>query len=49
MTRDLASQSSTGQLRIALEIGHGIMLDAPVVVIEVVHDASTEALTSEQK
>jgi len=49
MTRDLASRSSKGQLRIALRSGHEIMLDDPVVVIEAVHDAWTEALTSEQK
>ena len=45
MTRDLASRSSKGQLRIALRSGHEIMLDEPVVVIEAVRDAWTEALS----
>ncbi len=49
MTRDLASRSSKGQLRIAIRSGHEIMLDEPVVVIEAVHDAWTEALSPEQK
>ena len=49
MTRDLASRSSKGQLRIAMRSGHEIMLDEPVVVVEGVRDAWTEAFTPEQK
>lgn len=49
MTKDLASRSSKGQLRIAIRSGQEIMLDEPEVVIEAVHDAWTEAFTPEQK
>lgn len=49
MTRDLASRSSKGQLRIAIRSGHEIMLDEPLVVIEAVRDAWTEARDAEQR
>ena len=47
MTRDLATRSSKGQLRIAIRSGHEIMLDEPTVVVEAVHDAWSEAPLSE--
>lgn len=49
MTRDLATRSSKGQLRIAIRSGHEIMLDEPMVVVEAVHDAWSETPIAEQK
>lgn len=49
MTRDLATRSSQGQLRIAIRSGHEIMLGEPIVVVEAVHDAWSEALLFKPK
>lgn len=38
MAKDLASRSSKGQLRIAPQSGHYIMLDQPELVIQAIHD-----------
>lgn len=46
MTKDLASRSSKGELRIAHKSNHEIMLDEPAVVVQAVHDVWTEAQES---
>jgi pimeloyl-ACP methyl ester carboxylesterase len=38
MAEDLASRSSKGELRVATESGHYILLDQPDLVIEAIHD-----------
>lgn len=43
MARDLATRSSRGELRIAHNSNHEIMLDEPNVVVQAVHDVWTEA------
>ena len=44
MARDLASRSSKGELRIARNSGHDIMLDEPLVVVQAIHDVWNAAL-----